>query len=228
MDTLSVPELSELRERYVYNISPWPVPAKKGLRIFYPHQHSGGLSEDSGSEARMTPISNHPDREKIALDISALKKQYWKLRERQRQAHIILSAACRSESYNSQATPALNHLLLGKSALKSVKGRPKKEGETLHWKDTKKSATTSSTASTSLTPPSPEEEPKAQSRRDSSSSSSSSSSTELCDSSESEAEEAAKKRDDLMRILKENSEILGRFKTSKEEEPEDIRDIRRR
>ncbi|XP_066906794.1 TBC1 domain family member 30 isoform X1 [Halyomorpha halys] len=230
MDTLSVPELSELRDRYVYNISPWPVPAKKGLRIFYPHQHSGGLSEESSGEARMTPISNHPDREKIALDISALKKQYWKLRERQRQAHIILSAACRSESYNSQATPALNHLLLGKSALKSVKGRPKKEGETLHWKDTKKPATSTTplAAATSLTPPSTEEDPEAKPRRDSSSSSSSSSSTELCDSSESEAEEAAKKRDDLMRILKENSEILGRFKNTDQEEPEDIKDIRRR
>lgn len=36
----------------------------------------------------------HPDRERLALDISALKKQYAKLRERQRQAHIILQAAC--------------------------------------------------------------------------------------------------------------------------------------
>jgi len=31
------------------------------------------------------------DRDRLALDISALKQQYAKLRERQRQAHIILT-----------------------------------------------------------------------------------------------------------------------------------------
>jgi hypothetical protein len=31
------------------------------------------------------------DKDRLALDISALKKQYAKLRERQRQAHIILT-----------------------------------------------------------------------------------------------------------------------------------------
>lgn len=36
----------------------------------------------------MAPSS---DRERLALDISTLKQQYAKLRERQRQAHIILS-----------------------------------------------------------------------------------------------------------------------------------------
>lgn len=39
-------------------------------------------------------VFGHPDREKLALDISALKQQYARLRERQRQAHIILAAAC--------------------------------------------------------------------------------------------------------------------------------------
>lgn len=33
----------------------------------------------------------HPDKEKIAMDISALTKQYRKLRERQKQAHVILT-----------------------------------------------------------------------------------------------------------------------------------------
>lgn len=32
-----------------------------------------------------------PERDRLALDISALKQQYAKLRERQRQAHIILT-----------------------------------------------------------------------------------------------------------------------------------------
>jgi len=41
-----------------------------------------------GALQAMAPSS---DRERLALDISTLKQQYAKLRERQRQAHIILS-----------------------------------------------------------------------------------------------------------------------------------------
>ena len=67
-----------------------------------------------------------PDRERLSLDVSMLKQQYSRLRERQRQAHIILTAACGGRP--SLAPPlsapavAMNHLLLGKPALRS-KGR---------------------------------------------------------------------------------------------------------
>lgn len=100
------------------------------------------------------------DREKIALDITILKKQYDKLRERQKQAHIILSSAVskqQTQSGPSMSIP-MNKLLIGKNAIMN-KGRrfsaPKntipparvtkaikapvmltKQEETLHWKDT--------------------------------------------------------------------------------------------
>lgn len=48
-------------------------------------------SAQSGLVARG---AGQTDREKIALDINILKKQYDKLRERQKQAHIILTTAC--------------------------------------------------------------------------------------------------------------------------------------
>ncbi|XP_044754494.1 dentin sialophosphoprotein isoform X2 [Coccinella septempunctata] len=123
-------ELRSLREHYLYNINPLgPIPnlgiAEKQLKV-YP-------------------------KERINLDISTLKKQYMKLRQRQRQAHIIFSAAI-----NRQPPPkspvAMNHLLLGKSALVPAKrlGPPKgsippaRVPTTLHWKDTKQTSSSSS------------------------------------------------------------------------------------
>ncbi|GLH06798.1 Uncharacterized protein GBIM_12249 [Gryllus bimaculatus] len=44
-----------------------------------------------GPAAAAAAAALAPDRERLALDISALKQQYARLRERQRQAHIILS-----------------------------------------------------------------------------------------------------------------------------------------
>lgn len=67
-----------------------------------------------------------PDRERLSLDVSMLKQQYSRLRERQRQAHIILTAACGGRPALapplSAPAGAMNHLLLGKPALRS-KGR---------------------------------------------------------------------------------------------------------
>lgn len=51
-----------------------------------------------GSNA--TVVKGNSDREKIALDINILKKQYDKLKERQKQAHIILTSG-ESESGSS-------------------------------------------------------------------------------------------------------------------------------
>lgn len=102
------------------------------------------------------------DREKIALDITILKKQYDKLRERQKQAHIILtSAVTKQQQYKSSGgTSQVNRLLVGKNAIiskgrkappkgsvppvrsqkvvKSSKPLPKqiKPVETIHWNNT--------------------------------------------------------------------------------------------
>lgn len=46
---------------------------------------------DRSSSSALQTVAPTSDRERLALDISTLKQQYAKLRERQRQAHIILS-----------------------------------------------------------------------------------------------------------------------------------------
>ncbi|XP_068085867.1 uncharacterized protein [Anabrus simplex] len=153
------PELSELRDKYLYNITPWTqtvsTAAKRGLKLFYSDDDEEtdedeekiavaaayGISTVFRSPRRRDSINRTtspstslsalnysalaPDKDRLALDISALKQQYAKLRERQRQAHIILTAACARQPLGpSVPTPvAMNHLLLGKSALMSMRGR---------------------------------------------------------------------------------------------------------
>ncbi|KAF7279444.1 hypothetical protein GWI33_007262 [Rhynchophorus ferrugineus] len=129
-------ELKSLRDHYLYNITPWgpsaPRPTDRQVNL-YPKT--------------------------IPLDISALKKQYVKLKQRQRQAHIIFSAAI-SRQPPSSAPVAMNHLLLGKRALVPSKrmGPPKGSipparhvpSSTLHWKDTQKTMSSSSSSDTEL------------------------------------------------------------------------------
>lgn len=65
-------------------------------------------------------------RDRIALDISLLKKQYAKLRERQKQAHIILSNAARQTvNPGLSNAPQINvsQYLVGRNAIVSSKGR---------------------------------------------------------------------------------------------------------
>lgn len=113
----------------------------------------------------MPATSNRPvpdSRDRIALDISLLKKQYDKLRERQRQAHIILTTTARQTVDSTNASSMqVNQYLMGRNAIVSQKGRrigpppgaippvrkvaalksaksspkPHKRGETLLWKD---------------------------------------------------------------------------------------------
>uniref|UniRef100_T1J0F6 TBC1 domain family member 30 n=1 Tax=Strigamia maritima TaxID=126957 RepID=T1J0F6_STRMM len=65
-----------------------------------------------------TPSHSAGDTDRLSLDISALKKQYAKLRERQKQAHIILTAARNSQPHPARTTSiAVNHLLVGKMPL---------------------------------------------------------------------------------------------------------------
>lgn len=119
----------------------------------------------------MPATSNRPvpdSRDRIALDISLLKKQYDKLRERQRQAHIILTTTARQTVDSTNASSMqVNQYLMGRSAIVSQKGRrigpppgaippvrkvatlksaksspkPHKRGETLLWKDIDSSQT---------------------------------------------------------------------------------------
>lgn len=66
---------------------------------FFGHFRDSVPDKSTPSGNSIQPYAHgHPDRERLALDISALKKQYAKLRERQRQAHIILTAACARQS----------------------------------------------------------------------------------------------------------------------------------
>ncbi|KAF2365805.1 TBC1 domain family member 30 C-terminal [Trinorchestia longiramus] len=132
MAPFPLPGLTELRDRYAYNITPWtlPVPsvssvssvssaARRGLRLLYDDEDESedddddstnekmaiaaafGLSgifrkssndancpRSSNSKVLQTEPSSRPN-----LDISALKKQYARLRERQKQAHVILAAS---------------------------------------------------------------------------------------------------------------------------------------
>ncbi|KFM65520.1 TBC1 domain family member 30, partial [Stegodyphus mimosarum] len=72
-----------------------------------------------GSSENNFPLSfTNFNTERMTLDISSLKKQYIKLRERQRQAHIILSGAFHNHFQNRRRNSlAVNHLLMGKQPL---------------------------------------------------------------------------------------------------------------
>lgn len=90
----SLTELKSLRDHYLYNITPW------GTSI---------------PQTATKQINLHP-KHSIPLDISALKKQYVKLKQRQRQAHVIFSSAI-SRQPAARAPVVMNHLLVGKRAL---------------------------------------------------------------------------------------------------------------
>uniref|UniRef100_A0A0K2TK87 TBC1 domain family member 30 n=1 Tax=Lepeophtheirus salmonis TaxID=72036 RepID=A0A0K2TK87_LEPSM len=87
------------------------------------------------------PSGQNVDKDRLSVDISALRKQYSKLRQRQKQAHIILTSAwskqmprsneCDGEEQGSISTTdccpqspfTVNHLLLGKKPLLGSKPR---------------------------------------------------------------------------------------------------------
>ena len=105
-----------------------------------PSRNSSGNIK--GGKSVRGPSQQNVDRERLTVDISALRKQYSKLRQRQKQAQIILSSAMtrhlptdgdatnpssnRSNAAGtSNAAPvAMNHLLLGKKPL--VGSRPRR------------------------------------------------------------------------------------------------------
>ncbi|XP_014776904.1 uncharacterized protein LOC106873883 isoform X2 [Octopus bimaculoides] len=182
------PQLSELREKYTYNIRPFSGTANSGKKV---NQFDGGgvsISDDDLDEEDMEAIrcftglfnlqslnsankakglegdvsstanTNCNDismvgpgiygmpsvtdsnltvnrssayMERMTTDLCALKKQYQRLRQRQAQAHIILSAAntYQQKSHTDFITPtiespkAMNHLFIGRNALKKHKNR---------------------------------------------------------------------------------------------------------
>ncbi|XP_049866295.1 uncharacterized protein LOC126366994 isoform X2 [Pectinophora gossypiella] len=143
----SAPELPRLRSLHRYRVAPPAPPAappvcqpplhstmqsmtKRGLRLFY-SEDEGDSSDDGNKLALATIIPRREDRsgtgDRLSLDIGALKRQYARLRERQRQAHVILAAACaRHAAVGVSTSPTsltVNNLLLGKSAIVSSRGR---------------------------------------------------------------------------------------------------------
>ncbi|KAK6634767.1 hypothetical protein RUM44_000014 [Polyplax serrata] len=132
-------ELQDLRDKYLYNISPWSqsvqCAARRGIKLFYGEPDDQDETEDEDKIALTTAYGVFRSKRELSnkelqisgptLDIGILKQQYAKLRQRQRQAHVIITAACNSSlSGGISAGPSVsvNHLLLGKSALVN-KGR---------------------------------------------------------------------------------------------------------
>ncbi|CAB3364671.1 Hypothetical predicted protein [Cloeon dipterum] len=207
-----VTELADLRDKFTYNITPWGGAvgaARRGLRLLQLDDDTDEDMDDDKMAVAAFGLGSmfggrraSVDRERLNLDISALKQQYSRLRVRQRQAHIIISAACSRAPGPSRPVTApvvMNHLLLGRTALrdgprrsssaaltqlhtpqKSIKQVPKRKslgaaGTTIRWHEMK----------TGRSPSPPEGE------RSSSSTSTASSSTELCDSDESDNDDVS-------------------------------------
>ena len=51
---IELSELTELRERYIYNITPWSQMARKGLRLFYGGDESDNSDDDAPMEERIS------------------------------------------------------------------------------------------------------------------------------------------------------------------------------
>ncbi|RWS14568.1 TBC1 domain family member 30-like protein, partial [Dinothrombium tinctorium] len=89
-----------------------PSPSSSGKQLPNMGGYSNFLSVNSIDPQRMT------------LDVSLLKKQYLKLKERQRQAHIILTEGFQhgqNNTFSKRQRVPVNHLLLGKTALLAKK-----------------------------------------------------------------------------------------------------------
>lgn len=83
---------------------------------------SMGLSAAALAAANRNQLPLNDARDRITLDISLLKKQYAKLRERQRQAHIILTNTAK-QTVIPVANSNVNQYLKGRNAIVSNKGR---------------------------------------------------------------------------------------------------------
>lgn len=140
-----IPQLSELRDRYTYNIRPLPpatAPSRHGLWLFLGDDEDNDADSDHqmmvaaafcgisnaflvaknrGQGAVHASLSSPLDPSRMTLDISTLKRQYSRLRQRQRQAHIILTSSLQAPASTrpqrlSTGVP-VNNLLAGQKPI---------------------------------------------------------------------------------------------------------------
>ncbi|KAM7361660.1 uncharacterized protein ACRADG_012618 isoform 3-T4 [Cochliomyia hominivorax] len=139
-----IDDIQKLREKHLYSIA--PIQHQQGLQLYYDDDEpdidedsrlavatvwglSWGRRGSQGQSNNSVAKQAVESRDRIALDISLLKKQYDRLRERQKQAHIILTTACSTASRSTSTTNvgitplAVNQLLSGRTAIITNKGR---------------------------------------------------------------------------------------------------------
>ncbi|KAH8267309.1 hypothetical protein KR018_005202, partial [Drosophila ironensis] len=139
-----IEDLRKLRDKHLYNIA--PLRHKQGLQLYYDDEdtHSDeermavatvwglnwGRRGSVGPAAAAAGKQQAEQKDRLALDISLLKKQYDRLRERQKQAHVILTTACSTAARQGPGTGAtaqpavpVNQLLLGRPAIVTNKGK---------------------------------------------------------------------------------------------------------
>ncbi|KAL3194166.1 hypothetical protein MRX96_016306 [Rhipicephalus microplus] len=140
-----IPQLSELRDRYTYNIRPLPpaaAPSRHGLWLFLGDDEENDADSDHqmmvaaafcgisnaflvaknrGQGAVHASLPSPLDPSRMTLDISTLKRQYSRLRQRQRQAHIILTGNLQAPASTrpQRISPGVpvNNLLAGQKPL---------------------------------------------------------------------------------------------------------------
>ncbi|XP_046865166.1 uncharacterized protein LOC6649543 isoform X3 [Drosophila willistoni] len=134
-----IADLRHLRDKHLYNIA--PLRHKQGIQLYYDDDDTHSDEERMavatvwglnwgrrGSVGPGAPAGRQPSEQKdrLALDISLLKKQYDRLRERQKQAHVILTTACSTatrQTPSAQSSVPVNQLLQGRHAIVTNRGK---------------------------------------------------------------------------------------------------------
>ncbi|XP_017143582.2 titin isoform X2 [Drosophila miranda] len=134
-----IADLRQLRDKHLYNIA--PLRHQQGMQLYYDDEDTHSDEErmavatvwglNWGRRGSVGPAAGRQPTEpkdRMALDISLLKKQYDRLRERQKQAHVILTTACSTAARQgppntAHASVAVNQLLLGRPAIITNKGK---------------------------------------------------------------------------------------------------------
>ncbi|XP_060649511.1 uncharacterized protein LOC132786836 isoform X1 [Drosophila nasuta] len=142
-----ITDIKQLRDKHLYHIA--PLGSKQGLQLYFDEDDTHSDDESRMAVATMwglnwgrrgsvgvvvgggaTGTGKTDQKDRLALDISLLKKQYDRLRERQKQAHVILTTACstataakQTPSSNVPASVVVNQLLQGRPAILTNKGK---------------------------------------------------------------------------------------------------------
>ncbi|XP_067935061.1 TBC1 domain family member 30-like [Watersipora subatra] len=127
MAPLPLPKFSELREKYMYDITPFSAAMNSA-------SHKAVYSGDDGPDYLQELSHRTESKTNHSMDVALLKRQYSKLTQRQRQAKLLMKGPIASPSPKiipSSATPiAINHLFVGKELTernKEVAARRTKE-----------------------------------------------------------------------------------------------------